>query len=204
MAGIIPYCGKFILGYNLRQMSNLSTETDLPPISLHEQLQLANQLYDRTHLQIRAVDDKIRALFAANTLLAAALAFTQQSALPDLPGLLEIPIVVASVASLLATVSSVIMALLALIPRVYHEGNTRLFFFGSIATQTFETFRQDFLHLEPNDALQQILEQIHVLSRIALIKNQWLQRAAISLMVALVMWFTILTTNLIAHASSQF
>lgn len=173
------------------------------PIAVDEQLRLANQLFDRTHSQIRAVDEKIRALFSANTLLAAALAFTQQAALPVLPGFLEYLFLAGSVITLLSTVGSVIMALIALMPRVRTTQSNGQFFFGAIAHQSLDKFQRDFQHLSPQDALEQVLQDVHVLARIALVKNQWMLRAAILLIVALVMWFSILTINLLARAIGQ-
>jgi hypothetical protein len=178
--------------------SRLSTGNHPVAETAGEKLQLATQLLDRIQGQIRVVDEKIRALFSANTLLAAALTFTHQINLHSLPQPWGPLALAGSILMLLATVGSVVLALIALTPRL-HSGNKApgLFFFGDIAGLPAEQFSQEFQRLTEEEVLAQVLAQIHTNAQIALVKNRYMARSSRLLFLVLVLWFGLLAGNII-------
>lgn len=149
----------------------------------------AQHLLDSMQQQIRSADEKIRVLFGATALLAAALAFDGQHTLTQLraDGLtgLELTTLGARVLLLVAVAVAVAAGIVALLPRVRAQQVERsLVFFGHIATAAHDGFVAEVRAL-PADALErQLLSQVHVTARIVAIKYAWTRRAATAFMVA--------------------
>lgn len=83
-----------------------------------EQVRQAERTLERIGLHIRAADEKIRALFGANTLLAAALTFTRQVQLHEPPSPWGQLAVAGTIIMVLATVCSILLAMVAVLPRI--------------------------------------------------------------------------------------
>ena len=100
-----------------------------------EALRLAVQILDNLHAQIRATDEKIRALFAGSAIFVAALTLTGQQVLSQLKSKEQGTLILIAYAVLLATLAfSLISAVLALRPRLTHHpvAERSLFYFGDI------------------------------------------------------------------------
>lgn len=163
-----------------------------PKSNDHITIDLAYRLLDSTHGQVRIADEKVRALFGATTLLAAAVAFSVQpgSTLVFNP-LTPVDWVVLATRSLLflAIAYSVAAAILALLPRVEIKSRQRsLFFFGDVAPTRHDDFLSEFINLPEPEAVRQILSQVHANSQIVLAKYRWTGRAANGFLVAVVVW----------------
>ncbi len=153
----------------------------------------ATQLLINMQAQIRTADDKIRALFGATALLAAALSFTTQQRLSQsLSGgwsLFTLFELLARSLLFFVVVVTVAAAVFALMPRVRtHNTNRSLFFFGHIADTPHDAFIHEFRTLSEPDAMQQILSQVHVNAQIVCAKYVWAGRAATGLLTAIVLW----------------
>ena len=159
-------------------------------------LKIATESLDRVQYQIRGADEKIRALFGANTLLAAALALTSQSSTADYSILGKAVIFTISALMLIATISSVIVALFALMPRLKTSGKRSLFFFGDIASLPIDNYKNKFCNLNHDTALEQIITQTHDSSRIACAKFKLMWWAGFLLIIALLLWFIIVVSRL--------
>jgi hypothetical protein len=159
----------------------------------HMTLQLAFHLLDSVHTQIRVADEKIRALFGASALLAAAITITgnQPTTFSQLGNLAVPHTLIALVRGMLfvAVIFSAVAAVLALLPRVTIRGRLpSLFFFGDVAAIEHDTFLRTFSALSEDAALSQILSQVHVNSSIVRVKYRWASRAAFGFITALVLW----------------
>jgi len=100
-----------------------------------EALRLTVQILDNLHAQIRATDEKTRALFAGSAIFVAALTLTGQQALSQLKSKEQGTLILIAYAVLLATLAfSLISAVLALRPRLTHRpvAERSLFYFGDI------------------------------------------------------------------------
>ena len=108
-------------------------------------LDRAQHLLDSMQQQIRSADEKIRVLFGATALLAAALAFASQQTLTQVQqdGLtvLELTTLGARVLLLLAVAAAVASGIAALLPRVRApQGERSLVFFGHIVAEPHDAF----------------------------------------------------------------
>jgi hypothetical protein len=106
---------------------------DTPP-EVTDQMRQAERTLERIALHIRAADEKIRVLFGANTLLAATLTFTRQVQLHTLPPPWGYLAIIGTIVMLLATVCSIVLAMVALLPRIKKSGKPGISFFGDIAS----------------------------------------------------------------------
>lgn len=159
-------------------------------------LAMATQLLDNMQVQIRVADDKVRGLFGATALLAAAVSInTQQQFSQRLSGgwsLLTIAELVVRILLLVIVASAAASAVLALMPRVRgHRAERSLFFFDHIADTPHDTFINEFRTLTEADAAQQILSQVHVNARIVRAKYVWAGRAATGFLMAIVLWIVV-------------
>ncbi len=157
-----------------------------------EALRLAVQILDGLHAQIRATDEKIRALFAGSAIFVAALTLTGQQALSQLKaeehGAL-IPLLAYAV--LLVTLAySLIAAVLALRPRLTrHRASERsLFYFGDIHAMQAADYVRAFTGLSVQGALDQVLREVHVSAQIVQRKYLWTRRAATGFVAATLVW----------------
>ncbi|MGH8628539.1 MAG: Pycsar system effector family protein, partial [Gammaproteobacteria bacterium] len=142
-----------------------------------EALRLAVQILDNLHAQIRATDEKIRALFAGSAIFVAALTLTGQQTLSQLKSEEQgtlIPLIAYTV--LLATLAfSLISAVLALRPRLSHHeiAERSLFYFGDIHRMETADYVRAFMGLSGQAALDQVLTQVHVNAKIVQKKYLW-------------------------------
>ena len=160
-----------------------------------EALRLGVQMLDNLHAQIRATDEKIRALFAGSAIFVAALTLTGQQALSQLKsdeqGTL-IPLIAYAV--LLATLAfSLISAVLALRPRLSHHevAERSLFYFGDIHGMEAADYVRAFMGLSEQAALDQVLTQVHVNAKVVQKKYLWTRRAATGFVAATVVWLAV-------------
>ena len=160
-----------------------------------EALRLAVQILDNLHAQIRATDEKIRALFAGSAIFVAALTLTGQQTLSQLKSEEQgtlIPLIAYTV--LLATLAfSLISAVLALRPRLsHHEAAERsLFYFGDVHRMEAADYVRAFMGLSEQAALDQVLTQVHVNAKIVQKKYLWTRRAATGFVAATVVWLAV-------------
>lgn len=162
-----------------------------------EQVRQAERNLERIGQHIRAADEKIRALFGANTLLAAALTFTRQVQLHELPAPWGQLAVAGTIIMLLATVCSILLAMVALLPRIKRSATPGTSFFADIAAMGKAEFQERFLAAHEEDPLPALLHQIHVSARIAQAKHRYMRQAGLLLILALGLWFILLVSNLL-------
>ena len=167
------------------------------PTAGPEEPRQAERTLDRIGQHIRSADEKIRALFGANTLLAAALTFTRQVQLHELPVPWSFLAMTGTIVMLLSTVCSIVLAMMALLPRVARSSTPGVSFFGDIAALSPEEFRERFLKGTHDDQLPELLRQIHISARIARKKHRYMRQAGQLLILALVLWFILLVSNLL-------
>ena len=165
-----------------------------------EHVRQAERTLERIGLHIRSADEKIRALFGANTLLAAALTFTRQVELHKLPTPWGQLAVASTIIMLLATVCSILLAMVALLPRIKRNAAPGVSFFGDIATMGAEEFRQRFQASHDQDPLPALLDQVYISARIARAKHRYMRQAGLLLILALGLWFILLVSNLLLSA----
>lgn len=163
-------------------------------------LQLASHLLDSVHSQIRVADEKIRALFGATALLAAALAFAgQMSDLRSSSAIMTVLLLALRGVLLVAIAFSVASAILALLPRVRLARQQRsLFFFGDVAQTSHDAFLAEFMVLSEQSALRQVLSQVHANAQIVRVKYLWTRRAATGFLAAVITWLMAQLVLLIA------
>lgn len=168
-----------------------------PQQASSEQLRQAERSLERIGQHIRSADEKIRALFGANTLLAAALTFTRQVQLHTLPSPWGQLAIVGTIVMLLATVCSIVLAMAALLPRIKLGTTPGISFFGDIASLTPDEFRERFLAADQGEQLPEMLRQVHISARIANRKHRYMRQAGLLLILALVLWFILLVSNML-------
>lgn len=159
-----------------------------------EALRLAVQILDNLHAQIRATDEKIRALFAGSAIFVAALTLTGQQALSQLKSEELGTLIPFAYAVLLATLAfSLISAVLALRPRLTHHevADRSLFYFGDIHGMEAADYVRAFMGLSEQAALDQVLTQVHVNAKIVQKKYLWTRRAATGFVAATVVWLAV-------------
>ena len=169
--------------------------TSAPP-GRTELIRQAERNLERIGLHIRSADEKIRALFGANTLLAAALTFTNQVHLRSLPTPWGQLAVFGTICMLLATVCSILLAMVALLPRTKQNGRPGISFFGDIASMGQAEFEERFLASHDQDPLPGLLHQVYISARIAHAKHRYMRQAGLLLILALGLWFILLVWNL--------
>jgi len=171
-----------------------------------EALRLAVQILDNLYAQIRATDEKIRALFAGSAIFVAALTLTGQQTLSQLKseeqGTL---ILLIAYAVLLATLAfSLISAILALRPRLSHHevAERSLFYFGDIQRMEAADYVRGFMGLSEQAALDQVLTQVHVNAKVVQKKYLWTRRAATGFVAATVVWLAVQLAFVAGDAAS--
>jgi Pycsar effector protein len=154
-----------------------------------EALRLAVQILDNLHAQIRATDEKIRALFAGSAIFVAALTLTGQQALSQL----KFEELIAYAVLLVTLGFSLISAVLALRPRLTHHpvAERSLFYFGDIHGMEPADYVRAFMGLSVEAALDQVLTQVHVNAKILQKKYLWTRRAATGFVAATVVWLAV-------------
>lgn len=163
-----------------------------PPINL----EFAYSILENLHGQVRLADEKIRGLFSGSALLAAALAVNAGQSLQSAPGGAPdagaVAVMILRGLLLLAVASSLIAALMALLPRIVpRQARRSLFFYGHIAATDHNQFIAELPRLSQQSALEQVLSQIHVNSVIVQAKYIWTRRAAAAFMAAIVIWVAV-------------
>ena len=164
------------------------------PMSNAEALRLAVQILDNLHAQIRATDEKIRALFAGSAIFVAALTLTGQQALSQVKSKEQGTLILIAYAVLLVTLGfSLISAVLALRPRLTHHpvAERSLFYFGDIQGLEPADYVRAFMGLSEQAALDQVLTQVHVNAKILQKKYLWTRRAATGFVAATVVWLAV-------------
>ena len=159
-----------------------------------EALRLGVQMLDNLHAQIRATDEKIRALFAGSAIFVAALTLTGQQALSQLKSKEQGTLILIAYAVLLATLAfSLISAVLALRPRLTHHqlAERSLFYFGDIHGMEAADYVRAFMGLSEQAALDQVLTQVHVNAKIVQKKYLWTRRAATGFVAATMVWLAV-------------
>jgi hypothetical protein len=156
-----------------------------------EALRLAVQILDNLHAQIRATDEKIRALFAGSAIFVAALTLTGQQALSQLKSEEHLIPLIAYAVLLVTLGFSLISAVLALRPRLTHHpvAERSLFYFGDIRDGAGRLCCGRGLSVEA--ALDQVLTQVHVNAKIVQKKYLWTRRAATGFVAATVVWLAV-------------
>lgn len=153
----------------------------------------ARHLLENIHTQARAADEKVRALFTANTIFVAALVVGSSSSVLQLSsgnlslvGFIDLTL---RGLLLLALGISLIASVMGLLPRLeIDEPDKSLFFFGHIAGMRQSEFVDQFIGMSFNDRARQLLTQVHINSQIVQVKFRWIQRSARFLLIAVVLW----------------
>ncbi len=159
-------------------------------------IRLAFQLLDNVEWQVRAADQKVSALFGANTLFAAALALINTTLLSKFSADSSNPLrtvqIAASGVMILAVGFAAVSAIMALLPRIRTMAPERSsLFFAHIAAMDQSEFINEFLKLSDQDAVRQILSQVHANACIVDVKYKWTRRSATALIVAILIWLMI-------------
>lgn len=164
---------------------------------LERKFQAAWQLFQSVEAQVAMADRKVQAIFAANTLLIAAVSFQNQGIVPGIHAhslSLTAAVSLAARLLLLACVCvSFLSAIVALFPRLRDTGpRTRsLLFFGDIAGLPAPEFVESFLALPTADKVRQVLHQSHNVSRVVAEKYKWTRRSGTALVLSLLLWIVI-------------
>lgn len=153
----------------------------------------ARHLLENIHAQARAADEKVRALFTANTIFVAALVVGSSSSLLQLSsgnislvGIIDLTL---RGLLLLALGISLVASVMGLLPRLeIDEPDKSLFFFGHIAGMRQSEFVDQFIGMSFDDRARQLLTQVHINSQIVRVKFKWIQRSARFLLIAVVLW----------------
>lgn len=153
----------------------------------------ARRLLENVHAQARAADEKVRALFTANTIFVAALVVGSSSSLIQLSSggmtLVGIIDLVLRGLLLLALGISLVASVMGLLPRLeIEEPDRSLFFFGHIAGMRQTEFVSQFMGMTFEERARQLLTQVHINSQIVQVKFRWIQRSARFLLTAVVLW----------------
>ena len=171
---------------------------------LERKFQAAWQLFQSVEGQVQMADRKVQAIFAANTLLVAAVSFQNQALVPSTHGLSLLATVgVAARLLLLACVcASYLSAIVALFPRLRHV-KTRthsLLFFGDIAALPGSEFAETFLAMPTADKVRQVLHQTHEVSRVVAEKYRWTRRSGTALVLSLLLWVAVQAITVLTGA----
>lgn len=171
---------------------------------LERKFQAAWQLFQSVESQVQTADRKVQAIFAANTLLVAAVSFQNQAMVPSAHGL-SAPTVVGVAARLLLLLcicASYLSAIVALFPRLRHASTrTRsLLFFGDIAALPGPEFAETFLAMPTTDKVRQVLHQTHEVSRVVAEKYRWTRRSGTALVLSLLLWIVVQAVTILADA----
>ncbi len=175
-------------------MTNMSVIS--PETASLSNLGLARDMLAQVLGQIHNTDEKVKGLFSANTLLAAALALSGQiiprlSTAGSWDSLAAIKLL-AAMAMIISIVTAALSAILALLPRVgRYQKHSSLFYFRDVAALDEEQFIQEVNSLSDQDIVCQLLEQVHVNSVILCQKVKWARRSAAGIIIALVMWLLV-------------
>ena len=164
---------------------------------LEKKFQAAWHLFLSVEAQVQMADRKVQAIFAANTLLIAAVSFQNQSVVSSVHAhSLSLAAAVSLAARLLLLVCvcvSFLSAIVALFPRLRDAGpRTRsLLFFGDIATLPAPEFVESFLALPTADKVRHVLRQSHNVSRVVAEKYKWTRRSGLALVFSLLLWIVV-------------
>ena len=173
---------------------------------LERKFQAAWQLFQSVESQVQMADRKVQAIFAANTLLVAAVSFQNGGIVPrahahDLS--LSAAVLLAARLLLLACVgASYLSAIVALFPRL-RDTRTRtrsLLFFGDIAALPGPEFAETFLAMPTADKVRQVLHQTHDVSRVVTEKYKWTRRSGTALVLSLLLWIVVQAVTILAGA----
>jgi len=171
---------------------------------LERKFQAAWQLFQSVESQVQMADRKVQAIFAANTLLVAAVSFQNQGIVPSAhaQGLsLSAAVGLAARLLLLACVcGSYLSAIVALFPRLRHA-RTRtpsLLFFGDIAALPGHEFAETFLAMPMGDKVRQVLRQTHDVSRVVAEKYKWTRWSGTALVLSLLLWIVVQAVTILA------
>jgi hypothetical protein len=152
------------------------TETQTPEW-LEKKLHLTWKLFESVENQVQVADRKVQAIFAANTLLVAAISFQSQGMSSSLHGgILGLAAALALAVRLLLLTCigcSSLSAFVALFPRRRSSAaSTRtLLCFGDIAALPDVHFIGGFLEMPTHDKVRQILRQTHTVSRLVYVQK---------------------------------
>ncbi len=171
---------------------------------LERKFQAAWQLFQSVESQVQMADRKVQAIFAANTLLVAAVSFQNQGVVPS-ARILSLSAAVSLAARLLLLVCvgvSYLSAIVALFPRLRGAGpRTRsLLFFGDIAVLPAPEFAETFLAMPTVDKVRQVLHQTHAVSRVVAEKYKWTRRSGNALVLSLLLWIVVQAVTILAGA----
>lgn len=164
---------------------------------LERKFHAAWQLFQSVESQVQVADRKVQAIFAANTLLVAAVSFQNQRIIPSAHtyGLsLSATVSVAARLLLLACIcASYLSAIVALFPRLRHARTQAhsLLFFGDIAALPGLEFAETFLAMPMGDKVRQVLRQTHEVSRVVTEKYKWTRRSGTALVLSLLLWIVV-------------
>ena len=173
---------------------------------LERKFQAAWQLFQSVESQVQVADRKVQAIFAANTLLVAAVSFQNQGIVPSAHAQslsLSAAVGLAARLFLLACIcASYLSAIVALFPRLRHV-KTRthsLLFFGDIAALPGPEFAETFLAMTTAEKVRQVLRQTHEVSRVVAEKYKWTRRSGAALVLSLLLWIMVQAVSLLAGA----
>lgn len=172
---------------------------------LERKFQAAWQLFQSVESQVQVADRKVQAIFAANTLLVAAVSFQNQGIVPAHAQSLSLSAAVGLAARLLLLAcicASYLSAIVALFPRLRPlKTRTRsLLFFGDIAALPGAEFAETFLAMTTADKVRQVLRQTHDVSQVVAEKYKWTRRSGTALVLSLLLWIVVQAVTILAGA----
>lgn len=151
----------------------------------------ARLLLESILAQGRGADEKVRALFTANTLFLSALVLGSAVSRTSLVNLtaLDVADLALRACLLIALAIATAFSVMGLIPRLnIAETDRSLYFFGHIGNLSPQRFAQEFMCLSENERSGQLLPQVHANAQILQVKYVWIRRSATLLLVAVWLW----------------
>lgn len=153
-------------------------------MKLEERISNAKWILERNLSWIVSADAKIAAITTINLAMLTVLATMYFSV-----GSKSTWVIIMSIAAFLLIFSSLIFVWFVVVPRISGPEASNIFF-GKIANVSTDEFCEKFLKLTSENFLADLMEQIHINSRIANKKHEFVRRAYFSTMLSLLPWLS--------------
>lgn len=164
-------------------------------------VEVASDLLAHVQGSVEHADRKVRILLAADAVLIALLTSSTQGllnqALADDATLLIRAIVSVAILLVASVGISILFAFLVIKPRLEFGQFQSHFFFEHIAKKPAIQYVDDFLELSVDQAVKDLLRQVHANSLIARAKFRWVSWSTYFLIAALVLWIVLLLLRML-------
>lgn len=151
-------------------------------MNLDERISNAKWVLERNLSWIISADAKIAVITTINLAMLTVLATIYFSG-----GSKSTWVILMSIAAFLTIVLSLVFVWFVVVPRISGPNKSNIFF-GKIANVSSNEFCDNFLKLTSENFLADLIEQIHINSRIANQKHEFVRRAYFSTMLSLLPW----------------